>query len=194
MTADWSPVWISLRVGGIGAAGALAAGVWLAWVLATRELRSVRALAAAIGFVSVMPPLIFATYLMLDLTGRPDRFTWNIAAVAAAVSAIPQVARAARAAFDELPREYGNAARSLGAPAWRVFWRVTAPLAYRPILAAACLAFPRLAAEYALTILLAAHPELRSAMLRGPLLPSVGLLALAAVYAAMRLGGRRARA
>ena len=193
MTADWSPVWISLRVGGVGAAGALAAGVWLAWVLATREFRGVRALAAAIGFVSVMPPLIFASYLTFYMAGRADRFTWKVAALAAAVSAIPGVARAARAGFDGLPREYGNAARSLGAPGWRVFWRVTAPLAYRGILAEASRAFARLTAEYAFTVLLAAPAGARSAMLSGPLLPSVGLTALAALYAAMRLDRKRAR-
>jgi ABC-type sulfate transport system permease component len=80
----------------------------------------------------------------------------------------------------------------LGAPGWRVFWRVTAPLAYRPILAAASLAFARLAAEYAVTILVAAQAGARSALLAGPLLPSVGLAALAALGVANRLERRQA--
>ncbi len=185
---------MSLRVGGTGAAGALAAGVWLAWTMATREFRGARAVAAVASLPAAMPPLIFGAYLTLDLAGRADYFTWSVAAIAAAASGVPEMARAARAAFDGLPRVYGNAARCLGAPGWRVFWRVTAPLAYRPILAAGCLAFARLAAEYAFTILLAAHAGTRSAMLGGPLLPSVGSIALAAVYAAMRIEGRRARA
>ena len=193
MTADWSPVWISLRVGGMGAAGALAAGAWVAWVVTTREFRGARALAAAVEVPAVMPPLIFATYVTFDLAGRADGFTWTVAAVAAVVSAIPEVARVARAAFDGLPREYGYAARSLGATGWRVFWRVTGPLAYRGILAEATRAFARLTGEYAFTVLVAASAGLRSAMLSGPLLPAVGLIALGAVYAAMRLDGRRGR-
>jgi molybdate transport system permease protein len=113
--------------------------------------------------------------------------------VAAAVAALPAMVRAARAAFDGIPRDYGNAARSLGAPGWRVFWRVTAPLAYRPILAAASLAFARLAAEYAVTILVAAQGGARSALLAGPLLPSVGMAAVAALILANRLERRQVR-
>lgn len=193
MTADWFPVWISLRVGGVGAAAALAAGVWLAWVLATREFRGGRALEAAAEIPAVLPPLILGTYFAFALAGRAEGFTWRTAAVAAAVAALPAMVRAARAAFDGIPRDYGNAARSLGAPGWRVFWRVTAPLAYRPILAAASLAFARLAAEYAVTILVAAQGGARSALLAGPLLPSVGMAAVAALILANRLERRQVR-
>jgi molybdate transport system permease protein len=193
MTADWSPVWISLRVGGLGAAGALALGVWLAWVLATREFRGARALEVAAELPAAMPPLILGTYLAFTLAGRAQDFTWGIAAIAAAVAALPAVMRAARGGFERLPRDYGNAARSLGASGWRVFWRVTAPLAYRPILAAASLAFARLAAEYSVTILVAAQAGARGALLAGPLLPSVGLAALAALGVANRLERRQAR-
>jgi molybdate transport system permease protein len=193
MTADWSPVWISLRVGGLGAAGSLALGLWLAWVLATREFRGVRALEAAAELPAVLPPLILGTYFAFALAGRPQDFTWRVAALAAVVSALPAMVRAARAAFEGLPRDYGNAARSLGASGWRVFWRVMAPLAYRPILAAASLAFARLAAEYAVTILVAAQAGARSALMAGPLLPSLGLAALAALAIASRLERRQAR-
>jgi ABC-type sulfate transport system permease component len=70
---------------------------------------------------------------------------------------------------------------------------VTAPLAYRPILAAASLAFARLAAEYAVTILVAAQGGARSALLAGPLLPSVGMAAVAALILANRLERRQVR-
>jgi ABC-type sulfate transport system permease component len=70
---------------------------------------------------------------------------------------------------------------------------VTAPLSYRPILAAASLAFARLAAEYAVTILVAAEAGARSALLAGPLLPSVAVAALAALAIANRLERRQAR-
>ena len=193
MTADWSPLWISFRVGGLGAAGALALGLWLAWLLATREFRGKSALEAAAEFPLVLPPLILGTYFAFALAGWPEGFTWRVAAIAAAVSALPATARAARVVFERLQRDYENAARSLGASGWRVFWRVTAPLAYRPILAAASLAFARLAAEYAVTILVAAQGAARRGLLAGPLLPAMAMVALAALYIANRLERRQAR-
>ena len=193
MTADWSPLWISLRVGGLGAAGALALGLWLAWLLVTREFRGRSALEAAAEFPLVLPPLILGTYFAFALAGRPESFTWRVAAIAAAVSVLPATARAARVVFERLQRDYENAARSLGASGWRVFWLVTAPLAYRPILAAASLAFARLAAEYAVTILVAAQGAARRGLLAGPLLPAMAMVALAALYIANRLERRQAR-
>src|ERR1019366_6414553 len=92
MTADWSPLWISFRVGGLGAAGALALGLWLAWLLATREFRGRSALEAAAEFLLVLPPLILGTYFAFALEGRPESFTWRVAAIAAVVSALPATA------------------------------------------------------------------------------------------------------
>lgn len=182
-----------MRVGGLGAAGSLALGPWLAWLLATREFRGKRAVEGAAELPAVLPPLILGTYFAFALAGRPEGFTWRVAALAAAAAALPATVRAARAAFDAVPRGYLNAARSLGAPGWRVFWRVAAPLGYRPILAAASLAFARLAAEYAVAVLVAAQGDARGALLAGPLLPAVGLAALAALTAANRLERWRAR-
>jgi molybdate transport system permease protein len=49
-----------------------------------------------------------------------------------------------------LNREYGDAARSLGCSEWRIFWRVMLPLSWRPILAAAGVAFARVLAEWSI--------------------------------------------
>jgi len=192
MTANWSVVWLSLRVGGVGAACGPAVGTWIAWLLATREFRGKGLLEAAADLPAILP-LILGSYLALLLAGRPEDFTWRVAAVAAAIAAIPDAVRAARAAFEGLPREYEMAARSLGASGRRVFWRVTGPLAYPPILAMAGRKFAALAVEYALTVLIAAPAAERGALAGGPLLPSVAVLALAARLAANRMDRRQAR-
>ena len=64
-------------------------------------------------------------------------FTWQAAVVAAMLHAIPLLVISARAALESVDRSYERAARNLGASEWRVFWRVTLPLARRSILAAA---------------------------------------------------------
>jgi molybdate transport system permease protein len=192
MTANWSAVWVSLQVGALGAAGGLALGLWLAWTLFTREFRGKSALEAAMELPAVAP-LILGTYLAFLLAGQPEAFSWRIAALAAGVSALPGTVRAARAGFEALPREYEMAARSLGASGRRVFWRVAAPLAPGPILAAAGREFGRLAVEYAITLLIAAPAAARGAALGGPLLPSVAVTAFAARFAANRLERWRAR-
>jgi molybdate transport system permease protein len=54
-------------------------------------------------------------------------------------------------------RSYERAARTLGASEWRLFWRVTLPLARRSILAAAMLAFARALGDFGVTLMVAGN-------------------------------------
>jgi len=144
MLIDWSPLWLSLRVAGVCTAISLVLALGPAYVLAGRAV-------PWLMLPLALPPTIVAAYFLT----RPA-FTWQIAVAAAAISAFPYLTRSAHAAFRALDPVYENAARSLGASEWRVFWRVALPLAYRPILAAAALAFARAATEFLLTLGIAA--------------------------------------
>jgi molybdate transport system permease protein len=64
------------------------------------------------------------------------------------IAALPPVVLGSRNRLQELDRGYGNAARSLGCSEWRIFWRVMLPLGWRPILAAAAIAFVRVWVEW----------------------------------------------
>jgi ABC-type sulfate transport system permease component len=74
------------------------------------------------------------------------------------VYAVPFLARSCAAAFQSVDPVYQNAARSLGASEWRVFLEVSLPMVYRPIAAAAAIAFARILTEYAVTFLLDGRP------------------------------------
>jgi ABC-type sulfate transport system permease component len=65
--------------------------------------------------------------------------------------------RSARMAFRAAGEDYVNAARSLGASEWRIFWRVMLPLSFRPILTASAIVFARVFTEFAATLWLAAR-------------------------------------
>ena len=54
--------------------------------------------------------------------------------LAALFHSTPLLIKFTRAAFESLDPSYERAARSLGASEWKVFWRVTVPLARRSIL------------------------------------------------------------
>jgi molybdate transport system permease protein len=75
-------------------------------------------------------------------------FPWQAGAAVGVMAALPLVVFGARRPFEDLNRQYGDAARSLGSSEWRIFWRVMLPLGWRPILAAAGVAFVRVLAEW----------------------------------------------
>jgi molybdate transport system permease protein len=89
--------------------------------------------------------------------GSPLMFTWQAAVVAAMFHALPLLVISARAALESVDRVYERAARNLGASNWRVFWRVSLPLARRSILAAGVLAFARSLADFGITIMIAGN-------------------------------------
>jgi len=63
--------------------------------------------------------------------------------------------RTARVAFDEINPRFEEAARTLGAGPWDVFWTVTLPLGARGLLAGCVLAFARALGEFGATVMIA---------------------------------------
>jgi molybdate transport system permease protein len=89
--------------------------------------------------------------------GGPLVFTWKAAVVAALLHALPLLVKSARAALESVDRSLERAARNLGASEWRLFWKVTLPLARRSILAAVALAFARSLGDFGVTLMVAGN-------------------------------------
>src|SRR5580693_1270070 len=169
MQIDWFPLWLSLRVAMISTVLALVVGLWLAWILANRTFRGKELLDAAVTLPLVLPPTVLGYYLLVLLGraspigkmweavfGSPLVFTWKAAVVAALLHSLPLLVKSARAALESVDRSCERAARTLGASEWRLFWRVTLPLARRSILAATAVAFARSLGEFGATLMIAA--------------------------------------
>jgi len=170
MPIDWFPLWLSLRVAFVSTAIALAAGLWLAYLPANRTFRGKEVLDAAVTLPLVLPPTVLGYYLLVligraspfgklweSIFGSPLVFTWKAAVVAALLHSLPLTVKSARAALESVDRSYERAARTLGASEWRLFWRVTFPIARRPIYAAAALAFARSLGDFGVTLMVAGN-------------------------------------
>ena len=170
MQIDWFPLWLSLRVAVLSTAVALAAGLWIAYILANREFRGKEALDAAVTLPLVLPPTVLGYYLLVligraspigklweGIFGSPLVFTWKAAVVAAVLHSFPLLVKSARAALESVDRSYERAARNLGASEWRLFWSVTLPLARRSIYAATALAFARSLGDFGVTLMVAGN-------------------------------------
>jgi molybdate transport system permease protein len=220
MQIDWFPLWLSLRVAVLSTGISLAAGLWLAWLLANREFRGKEALDAAVTLPLVLPPTVLGFYLLVVLgresalgrlyewiTGGPLVFTWQAAVIAALFHSTPLLVKSARAALESVDRTFERAARNLGASEWAVFRRVSLPLARRSILAAAALAFARSLGDFGVTIMIAGNIPGRTqtvavaiydaveggnGALARVLVLVVSAVALAILYLANRLAPRQA--
>lgn len=167
---DWFPLWLSLRVAAVSTGIALSLGLWLAYILANRSFRGKELLDAAVTLPLVLPPTVLGYYLLVligrasplgkvyeAVFGEPVVFTWQAAVIAALFHSAPLLIKSARAAFESVDHSYERAARTLGASEWRLFWRVTLPLARRSISAATALAFARSLGDFGVTIMIAGN-------------------------------------
>ena len=73
------------------------------------------------------------------------------------VVVFPLIYKSARAALELVDPRLENAARTLGASEWKVFWQVSLPLAWRGIVAGGMLAFARGMGEFGATLMIAGN-------------------------------------
>jgi molybdate transport system permease protein len=170
MPIDWFPLWLSLRVAALSTLISLLLGLWVAWLLTNRRFRGQEVLDASVTLPLVLPPTVLGYYLLVLLGrqsplghlyewifGQPLVFTWQAAVVAAIFHSAPLLIVSTRAALESVDLRYEQAARTLGASEWRVFFRITLPLARRGILAAVALAFARALGDFGVTIMIAGN-------------------------------------
>ncbi|WP_374334553.1 molybdate ABC transporter permease subunit [Leeia sp.] len=168
MSEAWTPLLLSLKVASWATLLALLSGGLAGFLLARCRFPGRELLDSLLTLPMVLPPTVLGYYLLV-LLGRQSVFgqwlehslgirlvfSWQGAAVAAAVVAFPLVLKPARAAFEAVDVQLEQAARVLGLSPWAVFWRVTLPLAWRGLLAGVLLAFARSMGEFGATLMLA---------------------------------------
>jgi len=167
---DWFPFWLSLKVAVIATTISLVVGLALAYALARYRFRGREFVDSLITLPIVLPPTVLGYYLLVVIGrnspmgqafeavfGFPLVFTWQAAVVAATFHSIPWLVKSARAALESVDSTMEKAARTLGATEWRVFLRVTLPLARRSILAATVFAFARALGDFGVTIMIAGN-------------------------------------
>jgi molybdate transport system permease protein len=168
-------------------------GLWLAWLLANKDFRGKDALDALTTLPLALPPTVLGYYLLVVIgrnswlgraweyvTGAPLVFTWRAAVLASTLHAIPLLVKSSRAALENVDLSYTRAGRSLGASEWRLFWRVSLPLARRQIAAATALAFARSLGDFGATLMIAGD------------IPGRTQTAAIAIFDAVESGNRRA--
>ena len=176
MSHDYlSPLWISLRTVLTATVITFFLGIAAArWMVRfSGRLRSV--LDGVFILPMVLPPTVVG-YGLLLLFGRHGPigkillslgatvvFSWWATVIAAVVMAFPLMYITARGAFEQVEPNIQDAARTLGASEWRVFWTVTLPLAWPGVAAGTVLALARALGEFGATLMLAGNIPGRTA-------------------------------
>lgn len=156
---------LSLKVALVAALASLPFGVLVGWLLARTRFPGKALLDALVHLPLVLPPVVMGYALLVTLGtqgtvgaflqehfGIVFAFRWTGAALACAVMGFPLMVRSIRLSLEATDRRLEQAASTLGAGPWRVFFTITLPLAWPGLVAGSVLAFAKALGEFGATI------------------------------------------
>ncbi len=162
--AEWTAIWLSLKIATVATLVSLPLGVFTAYALARWRFPGKMLINGLVHLPLVLPPVVTGFVLLL-LLGRKGvlgaylaeigivfSFRWTGAAVACAVMGFPLMVRAMRLSFESIDRRLERAAETLGANRLWTFFTVTLPLAIPGVVVGGILAFAKALGEFGATI------------------------------------------
>ena len=186
---DLSPLLITFKISLAATAFVFVTGLLLAW--GVTNLRRGRAVIdAVLSLPLVLPPTVMGFLILisvgsnspagkfLDNFGLRLVFTWQGAAVAAAVVSFPVMYRGIRGALEQTDSTVIQAGRTLGLSEFKILRKIMLPAAAPGILASVVLSFARCLGEFGATLMVAGN------------IPGKTQTMSVAVYTAMQSGDR----
>ena len=168
---DVSPILISMKTAAVSILVTFLLGVFCArLVVGLRSARIRMVLDGILTLPLVLPPTVAGFFLLyifgvkrpvgqffLDYFGVKIAFSWSATVIAAVVISFPLMYRSARGAFEQVDRNMVDAARTLGMPEGRIFWRVVMPMALPGVASGGVLSFARGLGEFGATAMIAGN-------------------------------------
>ncbi len=144
---DWQSLrlslWLAVATGLVLLPTGVLVGRWLA--RSTHPLKPIAE--ATLALPLILPPTVLGYYLLValggqspvgrlytSLVGHPLAFSFAGLLVASVIFNIPFAWIPTQRAFESIPADLYDAARSCGLSRWRTLWRIELPLAWRGIL------------------------------------------------------------
>jgi len=167
---DWSPFFITLKIGLLSTIICFFLGVGLAYVSLYMNKRIMAVFDSILTLPMVLPPTVVGFFLLLIFSrSRPvgiflySNFHIKIVqsfigcVLAAFIIAFPLMYKNAKSAFLQLDKNLIYAGRTLGLSEFQIFFKVVCPITSPSLFSGAILSFARAIGEYGATSMLAGN-------------------------------------
>lgn len=165
--ADWSAIWLTLKLAGVTTAILLVVGTPIAWWLARTRSWWKGPVGAVVALPIVLPPTVLGFYLLVVMgpQGPVGQFTqwagigllpftfWGLV-VASVFYSLPFVVQPIQNAFEALGDRPLEVAATLGARPLDAFFSVAVPLARPGFLTATVLGFAHTVGEFGVVLMI----------------------------------------
>jgi molybdate transport system permease protein len=163
---DWQSLrlslWLALATAIVLLPSGVLAGRWLA--RSAHPLKPV--VEATLALPLILPPTVLGYYLLVamggqspigalyaGLVGHPLAFSFAGLLVASIIFNVPFAWIPTQRAFESIPADLYDAARSCGLSRWRTLWRIELPLAWRGILSGLIMTIAHTLGEFGVVLM-----------------------------------------
>ena len=163
---DWQSLrlslWLAVATGVVLLPSGVLAGRWLA--RSSHPLKPI--VEATLALPLILPPTVLGYYLLVamggqspvgalyaQLVGHPLAFSFAGLLVASLIFNIPFAWIPTQRAFESIPADLYDAARSCGLSRWRTLWRIELPLAWRGILSGLIMTIAHTLGEFGVVLM-----------------------------------------
>ena len=163
---DWQSLrlslWLAVSTGLLLVPTGVLVGRWLA--RSTHPLKPIAE--ATLALPLILPPTVLGYYLLValggqspvgqlyaSLVGHPLAFSFAGLLVASVIFNIPFAWIPTQRAFEAIPADLYDAARSCGLSRWRTLWRIELPLAWRGILSGLIMTIAHTLGEFGVVLM-----------------------------------------
>ena len=167
---DWSPFFITLKIGLLSTIICFFLGVGLAYISLYMNKRIMAVFDSVLTLPMVLPPTVVGFFLLLRFSRRRpvgiflySNFHIKIVqsfigcVLAAFIIAFPLMYKNAKSAFLQLDKNLIYAGRTLGLSEFQIFFKVVCPITSPSLFSGAILSFARAIGEYGATSMLAGN-------------------------------------
>ncbi len=160
-------LWLSLKLAAITSALLLVLGLPLAYWLAFTRWRWKFLVEAVVAMPIVLPPTVLGFYLLVALgqrsplgtwyahwTGHSLAFTFEGLVIGSIIYSLPFAVQPFAASFAAVDTDLMRASATLGASAWRTFWRLVLPLSAPGVFTGATLSFAHTLGEFGVVLMI----------------------------------------
>lgn len=167
---DWSPFFITLKIGLFSTIICFFLGVGLAYVSLYMNKRIMAVFDSILTLPMVLPPTVVGFFLLLIFSRRRPvgMFLYGHlhikivqsfvgCVIAAFIIAFPLMYKNAKSAFLQLDKNLIYAGRTLGLSEFKIFFKIVCPIASPSLFSGAILSFARAIGEYGATSMLAGN-------------------------------------
>ena len=165
-TLNLAPLLLSVQLAAVTTAVLIIIGAPIAWWLSQTPSRWKPVAQAIVAMPIVLPPTVLGFYLLIllgphgalgswwvELTGSALTFSFAGLVIASCVYSLPFAVQPMQSAFESLPRQTLEFARTQGASKLDAFLAVAAPMSFRGFIGAAVLSFAHTLGEFGVVLM-----------------------------------------